>query len=153
MLKKKIAYVFWAMLYAYGIFTMSLQIFVSVGGDPFWATIGNFLMILAFLIVEKFEKLIARKTKFGGKWVRVLLRFYLTGPSFKTSMYFFYIVALIYTALTEARPEFGFDMTGLGNAEYFLASVRYGALVLIAADRFMERIFIDIKSDEAIAEE
>lgn len=146
--RKKIIYVLCATLYAFGIFQITQIIFFEFAAEnAFFATIGNFAMIFLFLIGEKFEKLIARKTQMGRAWVKWLLKFYLTGPSFKSAMYLFYIVALIYTALYVTNPDFPTILP----YEY-LFSVRYGALVLIAGDKFMEQIFKDIKSDEEIGE-
>ena len=77
--------------------------------------------------------------------VKKVLVFCFTGPSFKSSMYLFYIVILIISALMAADTYPYFVLSFLDD---YLLSVRYGALILIAADKFMEQIFKDIKTDD-----
>jgi len=79
-----------------------------------------------------------------------LIKYYLSGPSVKSALYLFYIAVLICTAVLYAGHsiEIVFDDTILASSEYF-GSVRYGLLVLIAADKFTEQLFKDIKEDEA----
>jgi hypothetical protein len=142
---KKAQYVFWAILYALGIYVITMNIFVEIAEEnAFIATIANFIMIFVIVVAEKIEVYYlsesAKRTK--SRAAKKILYIYHSGPSFKSAMYFFYIVVLIYSALNYANPNFY-----LGIPYEYLVSVRYGALVLITSDKFMEQIFKDIKSD------
>jgi len=156
--KRKVSYVLWAIAYAYFIFFLTQIIYSAIAdGNASIATIGNMAMIIIFVITEKVEYFLAprvykfskrKNINFFAKKIAEILIGYWTGPSFKAAMYFFYIVVIFYTALLAAGTSFIPDFP-----EGYLTSVRYGILLLIAADKFMEQIFKDIKNDAKILEE
>lgn len=152
MVKKKVGYVLWAALFAYGIYSLTIVIFFNIAEqNAFYATIGNIVLIIIFVITEKVEKYIYRKVKLTTPkfpTLRKLYDFHMAGPSFKSAMYLFYIVIIVYSALIAANPDF--SVRYIFHDPDYLLSVRYGALVLIAADKFMEQIFKDIKEDDEV---
>ena len=145
--KKKILYVFWAMLYALWILSLTQSIFWSVAdSNVFYATILNFVFIFLMLIWDRMEDLINAKLKPRDSEEKIgifrkIFVVYTSGASFKSGMYFFYIFITVYTALLAADPDFFLQIY-----PDYLQSVRYGILLLIAADKFMDQIVKDLKS-------
>ena len=149
-LKKRLLYIAQAVLFAWGLFTLTQIIFAN-SASVLAATVSNMVTIVIFIVAEKVEyyilaRLIAQKK--AGKNLNIfskVLVFYLSGASFKSGMYFFYIVVTVYTAIIAAEPDFGLQF----SYEYVM-SVRYGILFLIAVDKFSEQVFKDIKNDDKI---
>ena len=145
LIKRKLAYTFWSVLYAYGIFFITTIISNFAGDRTSFAVILNIVMIIVFVIVEKIEEFMLRKVEakeMQHNLIFKLLMNYFKGPSFKSAMYLFYIVILIYSALAAADPK-----TFTFFPYEYLLSVRYGILVLIAADKFMAQVTKDITND------
>jgi len=148
MLKKRILYIVMSAAYAFWLYIITQNIFFNTR-SVLAATIGNMLMIIFFIISEKVEnymlaKLIAKKD--AGKKLNIFKKifiFYLSGASFKSGLYFFYIVITVYSAVIAADPDFVIQI----SSDYLL-TVRYGILFLIAFDKFLEQVFKDIKNDE-----
>jgi len=153
--KRRVVYVLWAAAYAYGYFWLSFAvIFVGVADeDVLVATIWNLALIPIILISEKVEIYISCKIKSKikkkptilMKSLNVLFDVLLWGASFKSALYFFYIGLIICLAIVAADPDFP-ALTHIGD---YLRSIRYGILVLIAADKFLEQVFKDLKSPAA----
>ena len=145
MIKRKIIYTLWSILYAYGIFSLTVLIFSRTGDRIYLAVILNMVMIIVFVVVEIIEDYFIAKVEAKesdlNHITKLIIRF-LKGPTFKSAMYLFYIVILIYSALEAAEP----DIFNRLPQEY-LISVRYGILVLIAADKFMAQVTKDIIYD------
>ena len=66
--------------------------------------------------------------------------FYLTGATFKTSLYLFYFIMLICNALVSADPYFPI----LRYMTDYFKSVYYGILILFAADTFLSRLLDEV---------
>jgi len=68
--------------------------------------------------------------------------------SIKSAVYFFYIVVLVVTAIRAAQPDFPIwpGLFGDTHLDPYLLSVRYGMLLLLAADKFLEQITQDLHS-------
>ena len=146
MLKRKLSYIFWAMLYAFGIYNLTGLIFNFAYPSTALAIILNMSLIFLFVIAEKIELHIAKKicpkaaTNIGP--FKKAFLYYVKGPSFKSAMYVFYLAILIYSALEAADPaRFNFF------PEAYLQSVRYGIWVLVAADNFLVQIIADVYAD------
>jgi len=69
----------------------------------------------------------------------------MTGASFKSALYLFYFVVLVFATVDTASP-------GRYSDEFstYLQSVQYGILLLLAADTFIGQIFKDIESDKKL---
>jgi len=146
--RKKIIYIIWSILYAYWILFITNTIFQLVDGHVLSATIWNMVMIIVIIAFEKAEELIAGKLKTKAEKrnlsiVEKILMYFFTGPSIKSALYFFYLVVVVYAAIRAADPDF----PHLVNYD-FLLSVRYGILILMAADGFVTRIFKDVKGEK-----
>ena len=145
-IKKKVSYIFSSALYAFGIFMLTRLIYYIITGENVLAaTIGNIILIIYFVVTEKIEEHILSiiKSKPENNKTNILrkvLIIYLSSPpSFKSAMYFFYIFVTIYSALLAAAPDFPLQLP-----YDYLLSVRYGILILIAVDKFMEQISSDM---------
>ena len=156
MFKKKVVYVVWAALSGWWIFWLTMNIFYGVDGHVLSATIWNMIFIVVFLISDRLFDLLTVKTKAAAKRKNNLflraLNWYLDSASFKSGIYFFYIGITVCSAIMAADPEFIPLLTEMSD---FFLSVRYGILLLIAVDKFMEQIFKDIKKyhkEEAVLE-
>jgi len=149
-LKKKAIFMFSAILFAYGLYEISLIVYFDFADqDVFIATILNFALIVFFITLEKVEYFFFNKYKrnLEGKDVKLLDRIFLKlwgGASFKSAMYLFYIVVIIYSALLAANPEMSVRIFPEG----YLPTVRYGILFLVALDKFTEQLFKDIKMQD-----
>ncbi|MCL2565638.1 MAG: hypothetical protein FWE24_07505 [Defluviitaleaceae bacterium] len=142
---KKLKYIIWAVLYAYGIFTITQIIYVNFAeGDILTATVLNMVLIIFFIIWEKVEMYILHKFQEQGEQGKPSLKkkiiiWYLDGPSFKSAMYFFYLVFIVCTAIMAADSELFANIP-----RSYVQSVQYGPLFLIAADKFIGQITKDI---------
>jgi hypothetical protein len=145
-LKKKVIYITWAVLFGFGFFLLTTNVFFNyAGGNAVAATIMNTLLITFFVILDKVQIYIynrARANNIGKKPTILgkILMAYFDGPSVKTSLYLFYVIMLICTALVSADP----DLPYLRNLKDYFPTVQYGILILIAADKFVERLLKDI---------
>ena len=110
------------------------------------ATVWNIAFIILFLILDRlFDALTAKTKSITKKKNNIFLRainWYLDSASIKSGIYFFYIGITVCSAIMAADPEFIPQLTEMSD---FFLSVRYGILLLIAVDKFMEQIFKDIK--------
>jgi len=128
----------------FGVYTL------IANGNIFIATVGNIAIIFLILAHEKLEYYIIKKAhdKYLKK-PRGVIRTYLkktylswtANASFKSGLYCFYIFLLLFIALTAAKPEFPLLYRYTGYFE----SVRYGLLILIASDKFMDQVFKDLR--------
>ena len=147
-----IAYTFDALLYAGLFFVLSYEvIFRGVAeGSILPATLWNFGLIFAVLLFEKVAWIVAEKVYYWSKrdgrdtWLTGPVRWFLRDASYKASLYLFYIVLLICTAILAAAP----DTPVLRDFYDYFQSVRYGLLVLVAADKFLEQTIKDVRYDE-----
>ena len=113
MLKEKISAFFWAALVAYGLYGLSILIYLNtLAHGLLVATFLNFAMIIFFIVLEKVETYFADKLtakyKNGEKkpvFVKIFL-WYSSGISFKTALYLFYIYILVCTAINAVEPGF-----------------------------------------------
>ena len=146
MLKKKLLYFLSAIWYAFVFFYVTMAIFQNVANsNVLYATIWNTALIISFVILDKAEYYIHAKIKQRcengnpGILKRIVL-FYLSGASFKTALYLFYLVVLICSALVAAEPDFPV----LHHFKDYFQSVYYGILILVAADTFLARLMDDV---------
>jgi len=150
-LKKKAKYTLQATIIAVSFYLFTTFIFIDVAdSNVLAATIINIGVIFFFVCLEKVEHYVIAKLRIMAEKQKLnllkrIFKKYYQGPSVKSSLYLFYIVVLVVTALLAADPNFPIPF---GSNEYF-ASVRYGLLILIAADKFMEQLFKDIVHDTA----
>ena len=144
MLKAKLTYTFWALLYASLIYWLTGLIFNATYENRVLTVGLNIALIIFFVLLEKFEHYMLEKLQRNHKHgqLRKLLISYLNGASFKSAMYVFYTIILIYTALQSADPERFYHLP----YEY-LNTIYYGILILMATDKFMAQITKDIKID------
>ena len=151
--RKRLLYIMKSAVFGFVFFLLSYYvIFQEVAEeDVFIATIGNLILIFGILIYERVETYIAIKisSRIKKKKPNMISRYldsYLRDASLKSALYCLYIVILVCVALLAANPDFVplHDMS-----EYFL-SVRYGILVLLAVDKFMDQVFKDLKKHENI---
>jgi len=157
MLKTKAKYIFWAIMYAVAQFVFTLYIFELVAqGNVLTATIWNMSIIMAFVIIDKLEMYafsrLADKLHDRDKKRNVFLRVafgYLVGPSAKSSLYFLYVVIIICSAIIAADAYMFEDIMVIQHpfSEY-LQSMRYGLLLLVAADKFLDQIIRDIGTNK-----
>ncbi|MCL2403964.1 MAG: hypothetical protein FWC92_00315 [Defluviitaleaceae bacterium] len=153
-LLKKVKYIVWAILYALGHWSLTQTIFWGVANmNVLVASVLNAGYIVAFIFLEKIEIYIYKKIKVKntGRKPGVLLRMYssyMTGASLKTALYLFYFVILVFATINDSSPGVFYDEFG-----YYLQSVQYGILLLLAADTFVGQLYKDIANDEAGEEE
>lgn len=148
LLRKKVTYLIWAIIYALGHWTLSQNIFWGVADrDVMIATFWNAGFIVFFVLLEKFEIIIARKiqARYADREPGFLLRMldsYIKGVSFKSALYLFYFVILVFASIHAASPE-------VFNEEFgdYLQSVQYGILLLVAADTFFKQLSKDIAGE------
>jgi len=125
-----------------------------VGENILYGTIWNMVLILFFVAIDKIENylLATLNPNTNGKrfdFLRGGLVNYLYSPSMKSAIYLFYIIVVVKTAITTADPEIGLLF---GSGDYFL-SMRYGILVLVASDKFLEQTIKDMSTRNQINEE
>ena len=159
--KKRILYVIKSILGGCFYFFCSYYIIFQIVAeeDIFIATIGNLLFIFVILAAERIETYIAfrissriQKAKpnilskrFDSYLKNAYLRdSLLRDASLKSALYCFYIVLLVCVALLAADPDFA----PLHHMREYFVSVRYGILVLIAVDKYMDQVFKDLKTRE-----
>ncbi|MCL2195713.1 MAG: hypothetical protein FWB76_07170 [Oscillospiraceae bacterium] len=152
-LMKKLIYIAWSAFMAYGYYSVTIYIFFNVTGqNVLAASIWNLSLLLAFLLLDKIIELLYikyRKQLTSGRSIPMrMLNAYLNSASMKSALYLFYVIILICTAILAAEPDFPALVPLSG---YFL-STRYGILLLIAADKFLEQITKDIKKDADLNE-
>ena len=141
-LKERIVELFWAGLYAYGFYALTVLIFINVADRSMIAAMAlNFALITFFLIYDKVENyfVIKLKAKEQNTFTKILI-FFLSGVSFKAVLYLFYIYILIRLAIETVEPNFSSEWFSL-----YLLTVEYGILLLIAADTFLTQFFKDIE--------
>ena len=119
--------------------------------DVFRATIGNIVMIFLFLAINRVEIQISIRLskKIKQKKPNFLSRYfdtYTKGASMKSGLYCFYIALLVCMALLGADPNFA-PLSEMGD---YFSSVRYGILILIAVDKFLEQVFKEIEKEEKL---
>jgi len=150
-LKKKAQYTLQATIIAVSFYLFTTFVFADIAdGNVLAATIINIGVIFFFVCLEKVEHYIIAKLRIMAEKQKLnllkrIFKKYYQGPSVKSSLYLFYIVVLVATAILAADPNVPIPF---GSTEYF-ASVRYGLLILIATDKFMAQIFKDITHDTA----
>jgi len=141
MIRKKVNYVTWSIFSAFAFHWISLSVFYGIaGGDVRLAMMLNLSVILLFVILDRFEtwwlyKLNEKEKQ--GQRVSKALKFYLMGPGMKSGMYLYYIFVVMENVLVENQAY-----------SLFYTGVRYGLLVLIAGDKFMEQLMKDMKYRE-----
>jgi len=147
MLKKKVIGFLWAVWFAWGHLYLSTIIFNNTAGQSLIAaTIWNFVLIIFFLILERVEfywveKLKAKYADTENKpniFIKMLIS-YLSGVSFKTALYLFYIFILVCSAINAVEADFFNEAFAI-----YLMTVEYGILVLVAADTFLTQLFKDV---------
>lgn len=148
-LKRKTGYFLTAMVTAFVFFYWTLELFlVRFEGDMLSSTIVNIIIIIIAVAFDRVEKFLYIKLKQRYKDrkppipMRILL-LYMRGATIKSGLYLFYIFVLACMALLAAQP----DIPGLSELADYFQTVYYGILILIAADKFTERLFKDIKFD------
>ena len=147
MLKKKVIKFFWAALFAFGYFAMTVLVFNNVAvRSMIAATVINSALIIFFLIEDKIGDYFMdrQKTRDPSITQNILMRglkSYFNSVSFKTALYLFYIYILICSAIDNVDPDFFNEDFSL-----YLLTVEYGILVLIAVDTFLSQFFKDVES-------
>ena len=141
--RKRLTYLLTALWYAFVFFWATHNIYYMVAEDVLYATIWNTVLIIVLVIWDRLEDhiFIRIKPKDEDDKPGILRRIgliYLTGASFKTSLYLFYFLMLICNALVTADPDFPV----LRYMTDYFKSVYYGILILFAADTFLSR-FLD----------
>jgi len=154
MFKRIATLVIFTMLYISGIYYMTVVIWYSAEENAFIATISNMVMIVVLVISEQLEYVGARwlearcKDKKPNLPTRVLIKYLGSGPALKTGLYLFYVIIIIIYALYLADPSFFSYEIGA-----YLASVYYGILFLIAADKFTMQVVKELKKMKRKEEE
>jgi len=134
-------------LYIVGIYQFTVMIWYHIAEEnAFIATISNMVMIVILVISEQIEYALGRwlearcKDAKPNLATRFIIRYLNSGPSLKTAMYLFYVIIIIIYALYLADPSFFSYEIGA-----YLASVYYGILFLIAADKFTAQVVKELK--------
>ncbi|MCL2362162.1 MAG: hypothetical protein FWC73_10165 [Defluviitaleaceae bacterium] len=145
MIKKRIIYFVSALWYAIVFFWATQNIFFLVDTNLLLATIWNTALIVFFVIWDRVEDYVYVRVRPKDEndkpgILRKFLLFYLTGASFKTSLYLFYFIMLISNALVSADPDFPV----LRYMTDYFKSVYYGILILFAADTFLSRLLDEV---------
>ena len=146
MVKKKVGYIVSAVVWAVGYFYISVYLFFSVaGGHMLTGTILNIFYIVFALVQDKIEHrfLLWVNSRSKGDKKSLGLRIFnivYGGASFKTSLYLFYVVIIICSAIVSAEPDFPY----LSSFSGYLKSVEYGILLLVAADSFLGQFLKDV---------
>ena len=152
-LKKKLYFITWAVVIAYGHLFFSQVIFWMVAdGHVLTAAIWHMFSIIGFLIYDKLANYIHKKIQPKDKshkpnFVRRILNAYLGGSSFKTGLYLFYIGILALSAINASDPILFEDVRHFGQFTFtsdYLVSVEYGILILIAVDTFIAHLTKDM---------
>ena len=149
---KRIRYIFMAVIVAIAFFVLSYNLIFlrAMNENILHATVLNLFMIFFIVIGEKVEMYalakVSQKWKAEGKCPRLtkMAEQRLKDASFKSALYCFYIGILICSALIAAEPNFPV----LRDKNSYFLSVRYGILVLVATDKFLEQVFKDIKKKD-----
>ncbi|MCL2446799.1 MAG: hypothetical protein FWD06_08550 [Oscillospiraceae bacterium] len=150
-LKRKAVLVLWAAFTAWGYFWITLLIYDRTP-SLLMATVLNAFLTIFMLLFDITSDLIYHacyKYISGSRnfFLRMLNGFF-GASSIKSAVYFFYIVVLIVTAIRAAQPDFPIwpGLFGDDHLDPYLLSVRYGMLLLLAADKFLEQITQDLHS-------
>jgi len=99
------------MVNAYFLFILTIVMFVTFGEENILASATwNLVYIIAFIAWEKVEGFVLGKiTKRLEKKSNILLKvikYYLSGVSFKTSLYLFYLFITVLGAVLAAQPDY-----------------------------------------------
>ena len=141
-MKKRIQHFYNAFIMALSFFFISYFAVYQwlAGGDVFWATIFNIVLIVIVVIENRLEisllLWLRRKTR-KREWSRRFINWLLIDAPMKSGLYLLYIVLLIGIALLAANPT----LPWLSDFQNYFASIRYGILILVAADKFSEQVF------------
>ena len=149
MLKKRLGYFLSCVFFAWGFFWMTVMIFNAVGGDVLSATIWNCVVIVVFVLEDKYAEYIHPKmtAKYKKKKPNIIQKFgmwYFGSASFKSALYLFYFVMLICFAIVAADPDFPV----LRDMSDYFQSLQYGILILFAGDNFLKQLFKEQKHKE-----
>ena len=149
--KKKATFFIVAAAFAYAYFGFTAYVYFSLTDrNPLYSTIINAVVIIFFVIMEKIEDTVyirLKQERAAAKLSlpkRILMWYVSDNVSAKSSLYLFYIVVLICTALVTADPDFPVLYTYTG----YFQSVYYGLLILVAFDKFMQQLFKDMAKRE-----
>jgi len=148
-LKRKAVLVIWAGMTAWGYFWATLMIF-DRSPSLLMATVLNAVLIIFLLLFDIASDLIYHacyKYISGSRNIFLkMVNAYFGASSIKSGVYFFYIAVLIVTAIRAADPDFPIwvGLFGDDHLDPYLLSVRYGMLLLLAADKFLEQITQDL---------
>ena len=147
MLKKKITYFIYALALTAAYFAFTLNMFQNAGGNLLVATFWNLGFIAIAIVTEKVEEffLLKLKSKYDegvlrNGLVKFIIKFFVDGASVKSVLYLFYVGILICSAIVAADPNFPY----LRDITDYLQSMRYGLLILVAADKFTDQLFKDV---------
>jgi hypothetical protein len=155
MLKERLGFFISSVFFAWGFFWLTAWIFISIAeGNVLTATIWNCVIIVAFIIEDKYIDHIypKMKAKYREKRPNIfqkILLWYCGSASFKSSLYIFYFVMLICFAIVSAEPNFPI----LSNMRYYFQSLEYGILILFAGDNFLKQLFKDQKGKQEVDRE
>jgi len=148
-----IVYVIKSALFASIYFIVSYKfIFIDVAKeDLLSATIWNIVFIFVILTTEKIEayafskivKINKNPSETPPLSARIKYLIFYDTP-LKTSLYFFFIILLICSAIVSADPDFPI----LGEYGTYLNSIEYGLLTLIAVDAFYALVRNEISKEK-----
>ncbi|MCL1801578.1 MAG: hypothetical protein FWG25_09520 [Promicromonosporaceae bacterium] len=142
---RRLDFFFSSILIASGMYGASIYMYFFVANENVSAaTILNLAAIGFVIAVDKLETFYLTKTYYRLREtgqrprMRKFLKWWINAVGVKAPLYLFYIVLLVATALDYP----------LGPPGYMHA-LRYGLLVLVATDKFVEQIFKDIRRGDA----
>ncbi|MCL2619560.1 MAG: hypothetical protein FWD97_01325 [Defluviitaleaceae bacterium] len=155
---KRLRFILGSVINAYFFFILTIGLFVSFGEENILASATwNLVLIVAFIAWEKVEGFvlgkIAKRLEKKSNILLKAIKYYLSGVSFKTSLYLFYLFITVLGAVLAAQPDYNPVLTrtlvSSGFELYirqYLLSVQHGILVLFAADGFLKQIFKESKT-------
>ena len=151
MWRRRLAFVIEAVAIAGAFYSISTALFTGpAGGDVLVATFVNIGVIVAVVTWDQLVHVLrARLVRWeAGARSRLLAGavWWTTGASWKAGLYVFYIALLVVQAVLAASPGIDVDPLFAG----YLASVRYGLLILVAADKFTEQMVKELRREDEV---
>lgn len=137
---------FWAIIGAVGFGIITFNIWRLIGESMLIAYIINGLTIVLIIAVDKLRLTYLHKRKkkpFRNRIISTLFDYLVVDKhdlgSMKTSLYLFYIFALVSSHMLTINPYLEVS----DSVRYYFATVGYGLVILLAVDTFVNQFIKD----------
>jgi hypothetical protein len=130
------AYIIEAIALAMAYFFLSTLLFSHFRGDRLASVIGNFVLIVIVIVLDRVAIAIRRRVASNASAPEsrtYAILWWLAGPSWKASLYLFYVFILACQALLYAKLTSPF----LQAMTEYISTVYFGLLILVALDKFV----------------